>query len=320
MGYSMKFFNSLFISQDGRLRAGWRLLMQLVLSILFFVPLYLVSSRLGGQNLQIITAGIAITLAVWVSGKLFDKRPFTDFGLRIDRRWWHDFLAGFIMATLVMSLIVLFQFLMGWIEFAGFGWNRPSQHNFIMMIAGYIAAMAVVGFYEELWSRGYQLRNLTEGFYTGDNRNIAGLVAIGISSLIFGLLHIGNPNATLLGLSVVFLAGIMLALPFVVTGQLGYSVGLHFAWNVIQGALYGLPVSGIRFRQSILQFESVGPELWTGGKFGPEGGLLGVIGVLLLIAMTLVLLRIRNFRITISHDLVRPPSSHAHPARVTFDR
>ncbi len=310
----MELFNTIFVSPDGRIRAGWRLLMQLVLALLLYIPLSLVASQLGGQNLQIIAFGMAVTLSVWIAGMAFDKRPIKDFGLRVDAQWWRDCLTGFLMATLVMSLIVFFQWLMGWIEFTGFGWNRSSQRNFVTLLGGYVLAMAVVGFYEELWSRGYQLRNLTEGFYNGKNRNAAGLIAIAISSLAFGFLHIGNPNVTLLGVVVIFLAGAMLALPYVATGQLGLSVGLHFAWNVVQGALYGLPVSGIRFRQSVLQFEATGPEIWTGGRFGPEGGILGVIGVLLLIAMTWALLRYKGYPIAISKELVRAPSS-----RSTYD-
>ncbi len=310
----MDFFNTLFVSPDGRIRAGWRLLMQLALALLLYIPLSLAASVFGGQNMQIVAFGIAVTLSVWIAGWAFDKRPIKDFGLRMDTQWWRDCLAGFLMATLVMTLIVLFQWLMGWIEFTGFGWNRSSQRNFVVQLGGYVLTMAVVGFYEELWSRGYQLRNLTEGFYNGKNRNTAGLIAIAISSLVFGFLHIGNPNITLLGIVVIFLAGAMLALPYVVTGQLGISVGLHFAWNVIMGALYGLPVSGIRFRQSVLQFEATGPEIWTGGRFGPEGGILGVLGVLLLIAMTWALLRYRGYPTAISKELVREPSM-----RSTYD-
>lgn len=305
----MKVFDTLFLSGDGRVRAGWRLLLQAALSVLFLIPFQLLASYIGGRNVQIIAGGIAITLAVWLSGMMLDKRPLADFGLNINARWWRDCLTGFLMATLVMSLLVLFQWMMGWISFNGFGWNRVSANSFVVSLGGYILTMAAVGFYEELWSRGYQLKNLTEGFYYGSNPNIAALIAIAISSLIFGSLHMTNPNATLFGGMVIILAGIMLALPYVVTGQLGFSVGLHFAWNVIQGALFGLPVSGIPFRQSILQFESVGPELWTGGNFGPEGGLTGAIGVMLLILLTIVWLRYKGMHITVSEKLIRKPSS-----------
>ncbi len=307
----MKFFNTLFVSSDGRVRAGWRLLLQAALSVLFLVPLQFLASLFGGRNLQIIAGGVAITLAVMVAGVMLDKRPIRDFGLRINRQWWRGCLAGFLMAALVMTLIVLIQWLLGWIEFTGFGWNRSSGRNFILMLSGYILTMAVVGFYEELWTRGYQLKNLTEGFNTGKSLNMAGIGAIAITSLLFGALHLANPNATAFGTAVIVMAGVMLAIPYVMTGQLGYSVGLHFSWNVIQGAVYGLPVSGIPFRQSVLQSKLTGPEIWTGGGFGPEGGLFGVLGVLLLIVISIFWLRRQGFPLAVHENLVKPPSSAA---------
>lgn len=303
----MKVISTLFLSADGRPRAGWRLLLQVALAVIFMIPLYYLVSLAGGRNLQIVAGGAAVTLAVWVAGWMLDKRPIRDFGMQMDRRWWRDCLEGILMAFFVMSLMVLFLWLMGWIEFTGFGWNRSSERSFVMVFTGYVLTMAVVGFYEELWSRGYQLKNLTEGFFNGKNRNIAVLMAIAASSFFFGILHLGNPNATIFGLAVIILAGIMLALPYVVTGQLGYSIGIHFAWNAVQGALYGLPVSGIPFRQSVLQFDVNGPVLWTGGHFGPEGGLVGVIGVILLIFISVLLLRYRGYRMEVSEELIRPP-------------
>ncbi len=305
----MKSFQTIFVSDDGRVRAGWRLLLQLALSVLFLIPLQLAASQFGGRNMQIIAGGMAITLAIWTVGAMLDKRPLRDFGLAIDAVWWRECLVGFIMATVVMSLIVLVQWLAGWIDFTGFGWNRSSDRRFLLMLAGYVVTMAFVGFYEELWTRGYQLKNIAEGTFSGKNRNIAGMIAIAITSLAFGFLHMGNPGATIFSTVVIIMAGVMLAIPFVITGRLGLSVGIHFGWNVIQGAVYGLPVSGIRFRQSLLQFEILGPELWTGSRFGPEGGLLGVAGILLLAAFSIGWLSWRGCRIAVSEKLVSPPSS-----------
>lgn len=303
----MKVISTLLLSADGRPRAGWRLLLQVALVIIFMIPLYYLAALTGGRNLQIVAGGAAVTLAVWVAGWMLDKRPIRDFGMQVNSRWWRDCLEGTLMAFFVMSLMVLFLWLMGWIEFSGFGWNRSSERGFVLMFSGYVLTMAVVGFYEELWSRGYQLKNLTEGFFNGKNRNVAVFMAIAVSSFFFGILHLGNPNATIFGMAVIVLAGVMLALPYVVTGQLGYSVGIHFAWNAAQGALYGLPVSGIRFRQSVLQFEVKGPDVWTGGHFGPEGGLVGVIGVMLIILLSVLVLRYRGFRIQVSEQLIHPP-------------
>ena len=305
----MNAFDALFTSPDGRIRAGWRLLLQIVLSFIFLIPLYLAAGAIGGQNVHIIASGIAITLAVWVAGLVLDNRPIRDFGLNITPQWWREFGIGFLLATAAMTLIVGAQWAAGWIEFSGFGWQRVSERSFVLMLGLYVLTMAVVAFYEELWTRGYQLKNLTEGFYTGGNRNMAGIIAIAVTSIVFGVLHLGNPNASMMGMVVIILAGVLLAVPYVVTGQLGMSVGLHFAWNVIQGGLYGLPVSGIPFRQSVLQFDVVGPEIWTGGRFGPEGGLLGLLGVLLMLAFTIAVLNLKGYRMAVSSEITRPPSS-----------
>jgi uncharacterized protein len=305
----MKVFQTIFVSGDGRVRSGWRLLLQLALSALFLILFQLLISPFGGRNLQIIAGGAAITLGIIIAAAMLDKRPLRDFGLSMNVVWWKECGIGFLMAAAVMSLIVLIQWLAGWVEFNGFGWNRASDRSFFPIFAGYVVTMAFVGFYEELWTRGYQIRNITEGLHSGKNRNAAGIGAIVITSLVFGLLHMGNPNATVFSIVVIIMAGVMLAVPFVITGRLGLSIGIHFGWNVIQGAFYGLPVSGIRFRQSLLQFEMTGPELWTGGRFGPEGGLLGVAGVVVLAVITTVWLGWKGYSITISEELVRPPST-----------
>lgn len=287
----MIFKANLFISDDGRLRAGWRLLLQAVLAVLFLIPFQYAASLAGGRNLQILAGGSAVILSVWTAGLLFDKRPLRAFGLGGGMPWWKEFAAGFLMAFGVMSVIVLFLYLKGWIVFTGYGWNRLSDSHYLVHLGTYILVMAMVGFYEELWTRGYQIKNLMEGLLFRNRRILAAVLAVGISSVFFGLLHYGNPNATAFGVVVIILAGIMLAFPFVVTGRLGMSVGIHFSWNLIQGGLYGLPVSGLRFRHAVFQFELAGPEIWTGGSFGPEGGLVGLAGVVLIIGLTVLWLR-----------------------------
>lgn len=304
----MLLIHRFFSGADGRIRAGWRLLFQALLAVLLMIPFQLVASHVGGRQLQIISGGMAVVLAVWVAGWMLDRRPLHDFGLKIDQKWWKDLGTGFLLAAVVMSLLVGISWIAGWVEFRGFGWNRSGGGSFLAAITGYVATMAVVGFYEELWARGYLLKNLTEGFYFGGNPAVAALMAMAISSLIFGVLHMGNPHAGFTGIMVIVLAGIMLAMPYVITGQLGFSVGLHFAWNAVQGAVFGLPVSGIPFRHSLFQFYATGPEVWTGGRFGPEGGLAGLLGVILLIGLTGLWLKWNGYTFTVAPDLVRPPS------------
>ena len=92
--------------------------------------------------------------------------------------------------------------------------------------------------------------------------------------------HALNPGATAATTTKIALAGIFLALPFLLTGKLALSIGVHIAWNFFQGNVFGFPVSGnSMFRTTIFNTVQGGPELWTGGTFGPEAGLLGLIAI-----------------------------------------
>jgi hypothetical protein len=79
----------------------------------------------------------------------------------------------------------------------------------------------------------------------------------------------------------------MLGFGYVLTGELAIPIGLHITWNFFQGTVFGLPVSGLNpFGATFLSVEQDGPGLWTGGSFGPEGGMLGpaamIVGTLLI--------------------------------------
>jgi hypothetical protein len=67
----------------------------------------------------------------------------------------------------------------------------------------------------------------------------------------------------------------------ILTGRLGFAVGLHFAWNFAQGTIFGFPVSGNEFEGvNLMRTRLTGPPFWTGGEFGPEAGLLSIVALL----------------------------------------
>jgi len=94
-----------------------------------------------------------------------------------------------------------------------------------------------------------------------------------ISSALFGLIHLGNPNATLVGAAGIFFAGLLFAYAFLRTKQLWLPIGLHIGWNFFEGVVFGFPVSGLDI-YALARISVHGPELWTGGAFGPEAGLI----------------------------------------------
>jgi uncharacterized protein len=104
----------------------------------------------------------------------------------------------------------------------------------------------------------------------------------------------------------------MLGFGYVLTGELAIPIGLHITWNFFQGSVYGFPVSGLgAFGPTFLDTRQGGPDLWTGGLFGPEGGLL--VPVVMLLGMSLVALwtLLRTGKISLHAPIAESP----YPAR-----
>lgn len=141
-------------------------------------------------------------------------------------------------------------------------------------------AVAVVsGVFEELLFRGILFRILESWLGTW-----AGLA---ISALLFGLLHLINLGATLwAGIAVAIEAGILLAAAFVLTRRLWLAIGIHFAWNFVEGGVFGTPVSG-NPPTGLFQAQLTGPAALTGGSFGPEASVI-VVGLCLLVSVVML--------------------------------
>jgi hypothetical protein len=96
--------------------------------------------------------------------------------------------------------------------------------------------------------------------------------------------HAFNAHATPLAVANLVVAGLLFALAFLVGRGLALPIGLHAAWNWFEGSVFGFPLSG-SLRDRLLVLEDRGPALWTGGAFGPEGGLLGLAAMALVAAV-----------------------------------
>jgi len=99
---------------------------------------------------------------------------------------------------------------------------------------------------------------------------------------LFALAHLQNPHVTLLSLTNVFLVGILFAFAYMKTRSLWLPFGMHFAWNFSQTTLFGLPTSGLLDQEQVLfPTQQLGPEWISGGEFGPEGGILATLAIVL---------------------------------------
>jgi membrane protease YdiL (CAAX protease family) len=278
-----------FISpNESRPRAGWRLLLQFILFFLVFILVIILLSgpllsgfERSGYLLEIGLQASASMVSVWLARRWFDKRSFVSLGLKLDSRTLIDTLVGILIAAITIGLIFLAEFAFGWLTIEGVQQNIFSDPAVRGDLLVWLLSFLIVGFYEELESRGYRLQNLEDGLNT--------FWAVLISSLLFSIAHLINPNPSWMSILGIFLAGLFMSYAYLRTRQLWLAVGIHIGWNFFEGPIFGFPVSGLEtFR--FIQTTVSGPELLTGGAFGPEAGLLQLpalaIGVLLIYLYT----------------------------------
>jgi hypothetical protein len=136
-----------------------------------------------------------------------------------------------------------------------------------------------------------------------------------ISSAVFAILHANNPNASLISTLNILLAGIFLASGYLWTGQLAIPIGLHISWNFFQGSVFGFPVSGtISPGLGLIQIQQSGPPDWTGGAFGPEAGILGLIMIVSGTGLVYLYLKARYGLPQLATAISQPPDLAGEPA------
>jgi membrane protease YdiL (CAAX protease family) len=218
-------------------------------------------NSISGQILNF----LIITSSVYVVRRWLDKRSFESLGLKLDKHTLLDILAGIGITFVQMGFIYLAMLGLGWLTFNGFAWEFDPIGVVVSNVLTFFIMFVFVGWNEELLSRGYHLQTIASG-----TNLFWGVI---ISSAVFGLLHLSNPNATWLSAAGIFFAGVFLAFGYICTRQLWLPIGLHIGWNFFEGVGFGFPVSGLDI-YALTRITVHGPELWTGGAFGPEAGLI----------------------------------------------
>ncbi len=145
-----------------------------------------------------------------------------------------------------------------------------------------LVTLAMSALAEEVAFRGYPYRRLIEA--------IGSVKATVVMSLIFGVLHAFNPDATWISILITMFAGVLLSIAWLRMHGLWLPWGLHFAWNASMGILFGLPVSGVTEFSSVVQTRAIGSTWLTGGDYGPEAAfftlLVLAVGIVVLVRLT----------------------------------
>lgn len=197
-------------------------------------------------------------LAYWLLVRFVERRPVDELAAR--KALPH-------VALGLAAGVVLFSTIVGCLWALGaYTVDRVDPH---VAWLGPVLVMGVgAGVGEEIVSRGVLFRIVEEGLGTW--------AALLLSAAVFGGLHAWNPNATTWSaLAIALEAGLLFGLLYHVTRSLWICMGLHAAWNVMQGPFYGIPVSG--FEQSgLLVSHMQGPAWLTGGAFGAEASVVAL--------------------------------------------
>ncbi len=272
-----------FFFKDSKLHPAWR--------AFIFIPFYFLASVFTGAIFALafsflsgrppsyeiaspffIGVELASTASacflVFLFRRLLDGKSFRSLGFEVRKGWLEEAGLGFAIGFLLMALVFAAHILAGW---ARVSYHLPLlQAGKTLLLTLIILLPAALN--EEIVFRGYFFQNLEEAFGTW--------WAVGISSLVFSSFHLLNPHFSWLAFLNIALAGLLFASAYLLTRNLWLPIALHFSWNYFQGPVFGFPVSGLKF-PSILALEmGSGAPPFSGGNFGPEGGLTGTLATL----------------------------------------
>lgn len=219
------------------------------------------------EAIMLISAFLAAWIVLHIQGL-----SLTGLGLSL-KGYWKDWLGGIAFAIILYAVGFGLSLAFGVVEIVGFDF-QPS--SLLLTLVFYL----LVAITEELMVRGFILGRLIDG---GFNKYLA----LFISSVIFSLMHIFNPNFAFIPFLNILLAGIFLGASYIYTRNLCFPIALHWFWNWLQGPVLGYEVSGNKFGESLLKLRLPEANLLNGGTFGFEGSIL--CSVLLVIGTALIM-------------------------------
>jgi membrane protease YdiL (CAAX protease family) len=272
-----------FYGADGRLRVVWQwigFIAVMVASMLVASLVAIIVARPASTWQQQTLGFWSLLVGAWFAHQVMlrwvDKRPWSFVGLaRFQAAPWRlgvGLLMGSLAILVPSGVLLLTHWLVPEPSTAAAGGGDGMAASWLR----YAALMAVFflpqSLSEELMSRGYLFATAREA--------IGWRGALLLTSVIFGLLHAGNPGADVRSIVIVCLAGVFLGGVLLATDSLYAAWMAHFAWNWSMAAVLHTSVSGLPFTAPGYEVVDGGPDWATGGSWGPEGGVGAAIGML----------------------------------------
>lgn len=293
-----KNFGKIWRNREGRVRLTWRIATMLLLFfILVFAALIAAATIAAARGIpgELILA-LLLEWGIWIQQLamlavlalfifLVDRIGLERLGLIRCRGGPAQFLFGLGLGAVLVAAAFIMLRAAGWISVRGGFANLFRSPGTARELALGLLLFVLVGLSEELFFRGYYLVN-----HTG-----SAVHAVAVSSILFGAMHLLNPSLSALGLVNIVAAGVLFAYMYLWSGSLYMPIGTHISWNYAMGYIFGFPVSGL-VKRGLLEVESTGPDWFTGGAFGPEGGAVATLLLLLGLLAVRAYLRAAGFR------------------------
>lgn len=250
----------------------------------------------SAMTIIMLFANAGIILVALLFCKLIQKRKVTTVGFQ-KPGMWKEYLCGLGAGFVMFSVAVLLCVATGSLRFQGLS-ATFSIGIFVLFILGFM----IQGMAEEVLCRGYLLVSV--------GRRYPLAVGIFANAVLFAALHLLNDGISVLAFINLILFGVFASVYFIKRGNIWGIGALHSIWNLVQGNVYGIRVSGTQSTCSILASEMVaGRELMNGGDFGLEGGLAVTI---VLVAGTLIMLATKQQRYVENVPAVEPQEASAN--------
>lgn len=249
-----------------------------MICLIVFVATQNICARLlkdTGKELRNLVKGILASVAVITTYRLFFRW--------IEKRTVIELSTKNLFKNLVwgISIGVNIQLLAIFVIYLAHGFRIVSVNPFSFIIIPLTVAFSVAIF-EEILIRGIVFRIIEE--------KLGSYIALAISAIIFGALHLFNPNATIIsGACVAIEAGLLLGAAYIYSRSLWLPIAIHFAWNFVQSGIFSAATSGNDHTPGLLTTQFTGLEWITGGKFGPEGTIQAMTFCLLATAVFMYL-------------------------------